>query len=309
LRCSTAAPRGARSLLAASRSLFISSGHQKSPISLTYPRGLSTGPDELDQLLKIPNDQRRRERYIMKTIRIAGLCVVAIFVMSVVAAETASATTATWQSCREGAPGTKYEEGECVKASGTGKWGWEEVKGTEAAIAFGTLALADTKVPVVGEVEVGCTSETLGSVGPGKLSRIEKMNKIECSAGKGCEKIVGTPEPRNLPWRGELAETEGKSRDNITNGKTGEAAPGWAVTCRVLSIEKTDVCTFNDWAITPDSRLTFNGNTNSFESLVLLEAESAVHANCTIGGSGSGSSSGSVPLLSLSSNVGLRFVQ
>ncbi len=76
----------------------------------------------------------------MKSIRIAGLCLAAVFVMSMVAAGTASAAPH-WLVCLNfGGTGTKYSENQCFKAESGGKYEWSELKGTEMTAAQGSLA-------------------------------------------------------------------------------------------------------------------------------------------------------------------------
>jgi hypothetical protein len=136
--------------------------------------------------------------------RIIGRLVlgVAIVACSGVAATSALAAPV-WEQCIEGATGTKYES-QCKTASAAGAWAWAEVKGTEAVKGSSSLTLKDTKVPIVGTVEIKCTGDLLGvvsegTIGPGKYARLEKIENIQCSPGKNCEKIEGLAEPRNLP--------------------------------------------------------------------------------------------------------------
>jgi hypothetical protein len=234
----------------------------------------------------------------MKLSRIIGLALMAMLLASMVGAGSASA--AVFERCAKNASTTKYTTNECNVASSTGTFGWEEVKNTEAAVALGTLKLADTNVPFVGTVEVSCTGEGTGSAGPGKFSRIEKITNITCSAGENCEKVTKNAEPRNLPWQGELAEegTTEKLRNKITNGKTEKEAPGWAVTCRVALIEKTDICTITTGSAQVGIRLVYNPAANQSSWMILLTFnENSPNANCELGGTGSGRVRGSLLLL------------
>jgi hypothetical protein len=225
--------------------------------------------------------------------RIAGLCLVAMFAVSMVAAATASAAPV-WEQCSEGASGTKYETDQCLKTSSTGKWAWEEVKGTEKALGLGTLTLRDTNVPIAGTVEVGCTGESKGSVGPGKFARIEKIENIKCAAGKNCEKIIKIAEPINLPWQTELIEEGGNIRNKITavNGK----GAGWAMTCRVLGIEGADECT------SEEGTTLIEDESGSVESI--FDSKTA-KAKCSVGGAKSGEVLGTVGV-AMANGVGLR---
>jgi len=233
----------------------------------------------------------------MKSLRIAGLCLVAMFVMSMVAAGTASAEPTVFESCQEGAAGTKYEENLCEKASGTGKFAIAEIKGTESAIGIGSLRLADTKVPIVGTVEVSCTGETKGTVGPGKFARVEKIENINCTPGTNCEKIEKNPEPRNLPWQNEIAEGGARAKITATNGK----GAGWAVTCKVLGITKTDECTTEEGSVSKTRVRSPGFFTGAKRWLLLFDFEtSSANAKCTIGGANSGRVRGTVAVLRFS---------
>jgi hypothetical protein len=180
----------------------------------------------------------------MKHLKIAGLCLVAMFAMSMVATAVASAAPV-WEQCRENAgAGTKYETG-CLKASSTGKWEWKELTTTEKVLSSGTLKLADTKVPIAGTVEVICGGTDEGTIGPGKFDRVTTVTPVNCKAGTNCEEVKKV-EARNLPWQTELFETEGgKVRDAIKEGGTGTGEPGWKVECKVLGITKGDECVTN----------------------------------------------------------------
>lgn len=239
----------------------------------------------------------------MKSITTAGLCLVAMLLVSMVAAGTASAVGPTWKSCREGGPNTKYTEEECTTASGTGKWGWEEVKGTEGLISIGTLRLEDTNI-LGKKVAVSCTGEGEGSVGPGAFSRVETIKNIKCKAGENCEKITKEPEPRNLPWQGDIVETEKETRNYITSAN-GEGA-GWAVTCEVLKFSETDTCTINTGYTTVSNLFTpYHGTTQNVWLQLLDYVAAAPHAKCSIGGAGAGVVLGSTGDLMILNRGGL----
>src|ERR1700757_4875589 len=183
-----------------------------------------------------------RRRCNVKSISIAGLCLVAMLAVSMAIGATASAAPV-WEQCEtEKAVGnpSRYTEGQCVTGSATGAWAWQKVTSTEKAIGLGSLVLRDTKVPIIGTVEVQCSGTAEGSVGPGQFARITAITEIKCAAGKNCEKAE-KEEPRDLPWQTELFESAGTVRDKITSG--GSGAPGWSLTCKVLGVTKEDVCT------------------------------------------------------------------
>jgi hypothetical protein len=222
----------------------------------------------------------------MKHLKIAGLCLVAMFMMSMVAAGTASAAPH-WLVClpenTETPKTTKWNSHQCTTAVANGGWEWSELKGTEAAVSHGSLRLADTKV--LGKiVAVQCTGEDIGSVGPGRFDRIEKIENIECSAGENCEKVEKKAEPVNLPWQTELTEESGAIRDRImaTNGK----GAGWKVTCKVLSITESDVCTTEEGSTSVADK-TSPGVEGALLVLTEFESKTAA-AKCEIGGTGAG---------------------
>jgi hypothetical protein len=126
----------------------------------------------------------------MKSIRIAGACLVAMLALSMALGASASAAILGWEQCeteKTSGPGSKYAEDQCSTASGTGTWSWQEVKGTEKVIGPGSLVLRDTKT-IVGTVEVHCSVKAEGTVGPGRFARVTGITEIKCSAGTGCEK-------------------------------------------------------------------------------------------------------------------------
>jgi hypothetical protein len=235
----------------------------------------------------------------MKFIRIAGLCLVAIFAMGAVAANSASAALV-WEHCeteKENTTVSKWTTDQCRTAASMAAAGfsWQEVKGTEKVVTHGSLLLTDTKVPIEGSVSVQCTGKDSGTVGPGKHDRIEEITEIQCAAGEHCEKLEGEVKPLNLPWQTELVETEG-GRDTLkaVNGK----GAGWSVTCKVLGITKTDECTTEEGSTSVANVLT-PGVPGELLVLADFEAKSAL-ANCTVGGSKSGEVQGTIATLQAS---------
>jgi hypothetical protein len=238
----------------------------------------------------------------MKSIRIAGACLVAMFALSMALGASASAAPV-WEQCQTEKASTspsRYTEGQCVTASATGGWAWQEVKGTEKVIGPGSLVLKDTKTPV-GTVEVQCSGTTEGAVGPRRFARMTGVTEIKCSPGKECEKVE-TASPRNLPWQTELFETTEKTvGDRITSG--GSGAPGWGLTCTVLDIKTEDVCTSESTSVLDRNMLT--QELTGSRRLVGLAFENAGKANCTVGGEGSGEELGIVGL-EKANGLGLR---
>ncbi len=223
--------------------------------------------------------------------KIAGFCLVAMFAMSVVAVATASAAPV-WEQCSEGGTATKYSEHQCVKAEGSGKWQWNEVKNTEKAVGGGTLILRDNST-LLGKVAVECSGTDTGSVGPGKFDRIEKITTVSCKNVENCTKIVKTAEPLNLPWQTELYETEKTVRDALRGTISGKP-PGWKVTCEVLGTEVPDECTSEEGTTLLENRLTAG------ELLVLAVFQGKAKsgsAKCSAGSATSGEVIGSLAIL------------
>ncbi len=174
----------------------------------------------------------------MKSIKIAGLCLVAMFVMSMAAAAMASA--ATWEQCTtEKTTVTKYTENECLTASSTGAWGWKEVTSTEKVETNGTLTLIDTGT-LAGTSSVTCTGTDTGTIGPKQSGRTETITTRTCVPVKVCEAPV-TAKAIGLPWQTELVEESSKKR--LVTTSVSSKALGWSVTCKTVLGTKTDECT------------------------------------------------------------------
>ncbi len=164
-------------------------------------------------------------------LKLAGLCLVATFVLGATYSATASAAGLVWEQCTEEGTTTKYSAHECLTAEATGKWAWHEIKTTEKVTNNGTLIMRDTKTPA-GTAEVECVIAGTGTVGPGRFSKIEtiKVETSKCRPLKVCENVEKV-EALNLPWQTELTETEGKPDVRFSGNGTGE--PGWDVKCKV----------------------------------------------------------------------------
>ena len=239
----------------------------------------------------------------MKSIRIAGLCLVAVFVMSMVAAGTASAAPH-WLVCLKwnNSP-TRYSTSQCEKAETGGGFEWSELKGTEATVAQGTLILETTNVPIVGEVVIECSGTGTGSVGPGNLARTTSLKTEKCTAGKNCEKIEKSAEATNLPWNTELLETEGVIHGTLRKGAGAAGPPGWRATCKVLGTEQKNECTSETGLV-----LFSNKNTPGVVGPLLVLSDfqhpNPTLATCSVSGT-KGDLLGSSALL-LASGAGLR---
>ena len=233
-------------------------------------------------------------KYLFK---IAGLCLVAMFAMSMVAVATASAVEAKWEQCSEGTENkepTKYTEHQCVKAAeaNNGKWQWNEVKSTEKVVGGGTLILRDNST-LLGKVAVECAGLDTGTVGPGKFDRIEKITVASCKNVEHCTTLVKPAEPVNLPWQTELYQTENTVRDALRGTASGKP-PGWTVTCEVLGTQVADECTSEEGTTLLENRLTAG------ELLVLAVFQGKAKsgsAKCSAGSATSGEVIGSLAVL------------
>jgi hypothetical protein len=233
-------------------------------------------------------------------IKIAGLCLVAMFAVSMVAAATASAAEARWEQCSEGPAEktpTKYTEHQCTvsRTNSEGKWQWNEIKNTEEVRIRGSLNLKDTKT-LAGESAVECYGEAVGDVGPGQYGRIQSVpvEAKNCHAVKVCENVEEV-KARNLPWQIEIYETENTVLGRLENAGNGE--PGWEVKCKAPILgSTTDECLAE--AGNPETLLFENKNTGGETPLLVLATfEHARKAKCSLGGAKSGEVTGSLAIL------------
>jgi hypothetical protein len=226
----------------------------------------------------------------MRSIKITGLCLVAMFAMSMAATATASAAPV-WKQCREGSENlTKYTDGKCSVLNTGGKYEWVELKTTEKVLTAATLRLYDSKTPL-GEAGFECSGTGVGTIGPGKYDRTETVRIVSCKKLKLCEEGTISARPVDLPWQTELYESAKEQRDKITEvSPNGE--PGWEVKCTVLGKKETDTCAT---AAGKEPSTLMTPITVGTKSIVKAEFETkSGTANCTLGGAGSGRVEGSV---------------
>lgn len=229
-------------------------------------------------------------------VKIAGLCLASMLVLGMAITATASAAPH-WLVCLKenlGTTTTKWASDQCKEAVSGGGWEWSELKGTEPVRSHASLRLADTKIPLVGTVSVSCTGEGVGSVGPKQFDRTTEINSIKCVPGENCEKIEKEVKPLNLPWQTELYETEGKIRDKV-RAENGKGA-GWAVTCRVALISKTDECDTEEGSTSVENSWTKGIGKGELLVLANFDAKST-NATCSVGGNLSGEVRGPIATL------------
>jgi hypothetical protein len=129
-----------------------------------------------------------------------------------------------------------------------------------------------------------------GSVGPGKFSKTTAITTTSCTLIKagGCESILKVA-ARNLPWQGELIETEKEVRNVIKEGTGGN--PGWETECETLEGKKKDECTSEEGK---EEIVNVENKTTGTLLLVLLGFVPRRHGKCSMGGKEEGEVSGSV---------------
>src|SRR5258708_7018780 len=147
------------------------------------------------------NKNEYKETHNMKSIKIAGLCLVAMFTMSMALAGNASAAPL-WLLCLPWAGGnvTRYETNQCTKVLGTGQWESVAIgsKTDTVSLKAFTLRLRD-KAATGGASEIECNSDlvkdpsggTISSNNEGKILTAEinitEVNKRCTRLSGGCE--------------------------------------------------------------------------------------------------------------------------
>jgi hypothetical protein len=256
-----------------------------------------------------------RKQIEMKQLKIAGLCLASMLVMSMALAGNASAALipALWLVCLEGnsTTNTKYEDSSCTKPEGTGAW--ESVPlplgvSDTVRILGITLRLTDLSAgPLKEKSTITCPHPTEGGglienrETEGKLHALilikeakVKTPETECTRVSGPCKAgeIKKVEGRNLPWKNEIWETEKKFVSKIEPDGNGE--PGWAVECETLLGAKTDVCTSAGGELEETSGI---NRVTGGVLLVLAEFLKVHKANCTEGGAKSGEVEGQIAIL------------
>lgn len=151
----------------------------------------------------------------MRKIKVWGLAFSAMFLISGLAAASASAHQWTLNN----APITT-----AVPTSGSG-----------------TLELTDTNGFFGSTVTVKCSGTTTGTAGPGAADTTSTVTVSSCTTVSGvCSSPTATAV--DLPWKTELStDAKGVLRDTIKSD--GNGAPGYTVTCTVFGSTIKDKCT------------------------------------------------------------------
>jgi hypothetical protein len=228
----------------------------------------------------------------MKHLKIAGLCLAAMWALGLATTATASAAAPVWETCateKAEKAATKYTTGTCMTASGSGKWAWQEIPASSPrtiVLRSETVTLKDVKT-VGGEAEVRCVDEGTGKAG-GSVATIESLTLKSCTAVKVCENVEEV-KPLHLPWKTEFFETENRVEQTLKADGAGE--PGWSVKCKTLLGSKTDSCEREEVAAAIDHndipRVTEN-EFSELEWLVLEFFDPYTHWSCSEGGKEAG---------------------
>ncbi len=220
----------------------------------------------------------------MKHLKIAGLCLVAVFVMGMVVSASTATAAPVWEQCRTEKepkePPTRWSNSRCSVASSTGGWQWRELKTTEQVSTQATLTLIDKKA-TGGESAIQCGGTDNGWIGPGKLDQIASISVIasNCKRVTGLCLTVEEIKAIHLPWQTELFETEGRIRDKITEtGTNGQ--PGWKVKCSGVE----DVC---ETVAGKEQSILMSNEQSTGVVLGEPDAKSGT-VKCSIGGAASG---------------------
>jgi hypothetical protein len=238
----------------------------------------------------------------MKHLKVAGLCLVSMFVMGMALAGNAAATPL-WLVCLEASTGlTKYSTNQCTNAESSGKWqslGLPSGTTTTVRLSTFSLILKDIEAgPLKEKATLSCGKGGTGSAvlestnkGVIRAFEIEKPKencaRVEgpCKSGE-VENVKGV----DLPWKIEL-EGEGWTKIEADGG--GE--PGWAITCNTLLGSKTDTCTSKE--ASESAEVGFENTVSSGVLLAFGKLTYAHGAKCSEGGTESGEVEGSVAVL------------
>jgi hypothetical protein len=249
----------------------------------------------------------------MKHLKIAGLCLVSLLVMSMAVSSTASAQV--WEGCLEGGSTTKYENNKCAKAEPNGKFSWQEITNTDNVRGLGlTLRFVDKNAPL-GRSEIVCpdSAEPIeeGTVGPGKFDKILRAKVLKpgncirvsgaCKAGE-VTKVEGI----HLPWQTTLSRENSKILDTIENDGNGE--PGWRIECNTLAGLQTDECESVEKKY--EKTIMINELTGGVQ-LVRANFENRAEGKCSLGGAKAAELTGDAAILLANakfevSGIGLR---
>jgi len=236
---------------------------------------------------------------VIKSLKIAGLCLAAMLMVGMSLAGTANAAELLWLVCLEGSNLTKYTNSTCLTASGAANntKGWQSqgvLAGQEITVKLlpFSILLIDEK-STLGKVAVKCW-DTAGAIGEGVIKskgegEIRKAEVITPNTNctdeeKKCTKI-NSLQGVHLPWVTNIEK--GANGETLTTIKphAGGEQPGWAIECEVLGIKSTDTCVS---VAGKEEKVRLVNHFSATELLVATLFEEANTATCTQGGAGSG---------------------
>jgi hypothetical protein len=112
---------------------------------------------------------------------------------------------------------------------------------------------------------LSCSGELGAAIKPGGIMEITSFAGYTCKAVKGCERLEGSPEPRNMPWQLELYKEGSETRGNLkaTNGN----APGFNFDCRwkLKGNAEWDTCGLNT-----STKMTSSARSSSSQTRTLM---------------------------------------
>jgi hypothetical protein len=183
-----------------------------------------------------------RERLIkMKSFRLLGMALVAVFAFSVVVAAVASAETATFLLAEWLVGGTAVAAN--LPATVTGELLLEDTNALKAGIKADALC-SGILVGTIGVNGAATITEALNLEDVGISLTALSGTSIACTDDNDCESAKAWAV--NLPWTGtlELIEQTSFTGFAILLEKSG-ANPGWYVECTLLGVKATDECNAN----------------------------------------------------------------
>lgn len=240
----------------------------------------------------------------MRYLKIAGLALASMLMMSMALAGTASAAGLLWLVCLKGTNlPTRYSSGTCLEAKAGGEWqsvGVQTEKLITVKILVISILLTDTKT-AIGEVVANCPNE--GSIGVGivkangegevTVAEYTKAGAEKCTDEKGnCPKFTAV-KGINLPWATNIEKAaNGETLTTIEPGSKG-GQPGWAITCKAV-VNVTDECTSNAGEL---EKLKLVNRFSATELLVAALFEGAHPAHCSQSKENTGKVAGSLAIL------------
>ncbi len=243
-----------------------------------------------------------------KLIKTAGLCLASMLMVGMALAGTAWAGPL-WLVCLPGTEKvlpTKYESNQCIKAAASNAGKWQSLglpSGANDTVRLLAFSLRLNDPGAAGGTEVKCNLGGRASgliLGPNRgiiaLAKVEEPETNCTRSNSACTGIVSV-EGRHLPWETEIFATEVSGTEKFLSkikGTVAKEEPGWAVTCKSILGNKTDVCTNPP---NEEEQVELPQGVTGGILLVLARFEGAHKANCTEGGEKRGEVGGLAAIL------------